>query len=556
MNVKAVTLEAQRRGGVRIVVALSWLLALVGAGVSIVSGVSAGLMTFAPFIGLAAAMTAILFLCGHGPIGRALQCILLMGQVSLIVAGARATPFQLDMHMLYFAALAVTIIFCDWRAILAGTATVAVHHLVLSFLMPELVFPGSASLLRVGIHAVILVAEAAVLAWVAHSTVSMFAINAASMKAASEASEAARAADKEASRVREEAAARDLMSQEEQAEQQRKAAAHDMERMEQTAARDRLVHEEQTLVVSETAKGLAALMRGELDYRITAAFPDAYATLRSNFNSALEKMEQAMRVLDQNAGGISTAASQISAASVDLARRTENQAATLELTATTLHEITENVTTTTKRAIEAGELVVSAEAEGRQSGQAVNQAIEAMASIQKSSEQIGQIIGVIDEIAFQTNLLALNAGVEAARAGEAGRGFAVVATEVRALAERSATAAREIKALVATSSKQVNEGVEVVGITGGALGAIAGKVSAISALMTEIVSAAQQQSTSLSDVSQAVSRMDQATQHSAAMAEQSTAASHNLARDADVLAGLVRQFKIGDSVMASDRYAA
>jgi len=527
MMLEAKTLDGQRKGGVAIVVVLAWLLAAVGAGISMTAGSAPGLMAVAPFLALAAVMSVALLVFGHGAVGRVIQCVLLMGQVSLVVAASRDTAYQLDMHMLYFAALAVTIIFCDWRAILAGAGTVAVHHLVLSFVLPEMVFPGSASLVRVAIHAVILIIEAATLLWVALSTVSMFQRNADSMKAASDASEAARAADAEAASVREETSAREKVLSE------------------QAAARDKALREEQTLVVTETGRGLASLMRGELNYRIATEFPEAYVALRNDFNAAVEKLEQAMRVLDQNAGGMSAAASEISTTADDMARRTEHQAATLEEAAAALDEITANVGATSNRAVEAGALVESAEAEGRQSGEAVSRAIEAMTNIQKSSDQISQIIGVIDEIAFQTNLLALNAGVEAARAGDAGRGFAVVATEVRALAERSASAAREIKTLIATSARQVGEGVELVGATGTALGAIAGKVSAISALMTEIASSARQQSSSLVEINQAVAQMDQATQHSAATAEESTAASHNLARDADELASLVRQFKFG-----------
>lgn len=524
---KVQTLDGQRRAGVAIVVMLGWILSIIGGLISQFAGAGSGLIGFAPFLALAGGMTGLFFLLGHGGLGRVIQCVMLMGQVSLVVAVARDTPFQLDMHMLYFAALAVTIIFCDWRAILAGAATVALHHLVLSFVLPEMVFPGSASIVRVGIHAVILVVEAATLAWVAKSTVSMFAVNAASLKAASDASEAARAADAETEAARQQAAAREKALQE------------------ATAAREKIQREEQAMVVAETGRGLASLMRGELDYRITAEFPDTYVALRDNFNAALDRIENAMRVLDHNANGMTAAASEISHASDDLARRTEQQAATLEQAAAALDQITSNVGGTSRRAMEAGALVESAEVEGRESGEAVSRAIDAMTQIQRSSEQIGTIIGVIDEIAFQTSLLALNAGVEAARAGEAGRGFAVVATEVRALAVRSATAAREIKALIATSARQVNEGVEIVNVTGSALGTISGKVAAISALMTDIVRAAREQSSSLTEINQAITHMDQATQQSAAMAEQSTAASHSLARDAGELAGLVGQFRIG-----------
>jgi methyl-accepting chemotaxis protein len=168
-----------------------------------------------------------------------------------------------------------------------------------------------------------------------------------------------------------------------------------------------------------------------------------------------------------------------------------------------------------------------------------------MSEIEKSSTQISQIIGVIDEIAFQTNLLALNAGVEAARAGEAGKGFAVVASEVRALAQRSAEAAKEIKGLIQASTTHVSSGVELVGETGKALDRIAIQVTEINAIVAEIAASAQEQSTGLAEVNTAVNEMDQVTQQNAAMVEQSTAASHSLAQEADALATLIGRFDVG-----------
>ncbi len=168
-----------------------------------------------------------------------------------------------------------------------------------------------------------------------------------------------------------------------------------------------------------------------------------------------------------------------------------------------------------------------------------------MGGIEKSSQQIGQIIGVIDEIAFQTNLLALNAGVEAARAGDAGRGFAVVASEVRALAQRSAEAAKEIKALISASAQQVGSGVKFVGETGEALSRIVAQVAEINSAVGEIASAAQEQATGLAEVNTAVNQMDQVTQQNAAMVEQSTAASHALAGEAEELARLTGRFQLG-----------
>ena len=214
---------------------------------------------------------------------------------------------------------------------------------------------------------------------------------------------------------------------------------------------------------------------------------------------------------------------------------------------------------TAEGAHQASQVTGQARIGAEKSGEVVRQAVAAMAQIEKSSQQIGQIIGVIDEIAFQTNLLALNAGVEAARAGEAGKGFAVVASEVRALAQRSAEAAKEIKELISTSTQQVEQGVDLVGQTGEALEKIVVQVGEITGLVTEIAASAREQSTGLGEVNSAVNQMDQVTQQNAAMVEESTAASHNLAQEAEELAHLVAKFRLGrqaDGAQAPRRQAA
>jgi methyl-accepting chemotaxis protein len=252
-----------------------------------------------------------------------------------------------------------------------------------------------------------------------------------------------------------------------------------------------------------------------------------------------------MRVVAGNAQGIRSGAGEISTAADDLSRRTEQQAASLEETSAALDQITATVRKTAEGAGHARQVVSSAKQQAQLSGEVVGNAVAAMGHIEKSSAQIGQIIGVIDEIAFQTNLLALNAGVEAARAGDAGRGFAVVAQEVRALAQRSAEAAKEIKGLIQASSGQVALGVELVGETGKALARIAAEVTEIDGAVTEIAASAQEQSTALAEVNTAVNQMDQVTQQNAAMVEQSTAASHSLAQEAEQLATLVGRFSVG-----------
>ena len=243
-------------------------------------------------------------------------------------------------------------------------------------------------------------------------------------------------------------------------------------------------------------------------------------------------------------------ADEISSAADDLSRRTEHQAASLEETAAALEQITVTVKRTASGSQQAAQAVATAKGDARSSGEVVQRAIAAMGHIEKSSAEISQIIGVIDEIAFQTNLLALNAGVEAARAGEAGRGFAVVASEVRALAQRSAEAAREIKGLISTSGLQVSQGVSLVGETGESLSRIMEQVAAIDGLVSEISASAQEQASSLSQVNTAVNQMDQMVQQNAAMVEESTAASHSLKSEAGELNGLVSRFKVGSAAVA------
>jgi len=338
-----------------------------------------------------------------------------------------------------------------------------------------------------------------------------------------------------------------------EAADQREAA----ERSRQAAEAERSrVAEEQALVVGALADGLEKLSGGVLTWRLTGAFAPAYEKLRADFNAAMDKLQETMKVVAANTVGIRTGSDEISHASDDLSRRTEQQAASLEETAAALDEITATVRKTAQGAATARDTVGAARADAEQSGVVVRQAVEAMSGIEASAQQISQIIGVIDEIAFQTNLLALNAGVEAARAGDAGRGFAVVASEVRALAQRSAEAAKEIKTLISASTAQVDAGVDLVGQTGQALERIVGHVGQLSALVIEIAASTQEQAVGLSQVNTAINQMDQVTQQNAAMVEESTAASHALAQEATVLARLIEGFEVGTGGAARRRAAA
>ena len=323
----------------------------------------------------------------------------------------------------------------------------------------------------------------------------------------------------------------------------------DEERARNQRAADAAAREQQA-VVSALGEGLDHLTRGDLTFSISQPFPDDYVKLKDDFNAAIGQLKDAMSVVVSNVSAIRSGSGEISQAADDLSRRTEQQAASLEETAAALDEITATVNRTASGARQASETVQAAKGDAETSGIVVRDAVGAMGAIEKSAQEISQIIGVIDEIAFQTNLLALNAGVEAARAGDAGRGFAVVASEVRALAQRSAEAAKEIKVLISASTTQVNTGVQLVGQTGEALQRIVGRVAEIDGLVSAIAASAHEQSTGLQQVNTAVNQMDQVTQQNAAMVEQSTAASHSLSQEAETLANSVSRFQIG-AVQAS-----
>ncbi len=318
------------------------------------------------------------------------------------------------------------------------------------------------------------------------------------------------------------------------------------------------IEEQQRSVVSSLGMGMEKLAQGDLTTRLNAAFPPEYQKLKDDFNAAIAQLQDSMKVIAGKANGMHGGASEISGAADDLSRRTEHQAATLEETAAALDQITATVQKTSEGVQMARQTVAAAKEDAEHSGEVVSQAMAAMGQIEDSSRHISQIIGVIDEIAFQTNLLALNAGVEAARAGDAGRGFAVVASEVRALAQRSAEAAKEIKTLISSSSAQVDQGVRLVGQTGEALNRIVAHVAQINSVVIEIAASAREQATGLDEVNTAVNRLDEVTQQNAAMVEQSTAASHALSGEAEELMTLLSSFRVSerDEAIARPSYGA
>ncbi|HEX2101963.1 MAG TPA: methyl-accepting chemotaxis protein, partial [Candidatus Synoicihabitans sp.] len=330
--------------------------------------------------------------------------------------------------------------------------------------------------------------------------------------------------------------------------EQETQTARSMSETERMAREEQKAREgaEVSFAVDALGRGLTSLANGDLTVRLEQPFAGQLDQLRVNFNQSLGNLQSVLRTVGDNARMIDAGAKEISSAVADLSKRTEQQAASVEETAAALEQVATAVKDSSIRAGEAGDLVDHTRAGAERSGDIVRQAVGAMEAIAKSSGEISNIIGVIDEIAFQTNLLALNAGVEAARAGDAGKGFAVVAQEVRELAQRSANAAREIKTLIATSGERVRDGVDLVGQTGTALQSIVADVQQINTNVASIVVSTREQSTGLSEISSSVNHMDQGTQQNAAMVEETTAATHNLATQAAALRELLARFKLGE----------
>ena len=306
------------------------------------------------------------------------------------------------------------------------------------------------------------------------------------------------------------------------------------------AAEDRMREE----VIRELSEGLAQLSHGNLGYRIEQTFAAAYEALRQEFNASLDALATSMNEITSTTGRVRHSAAGITSATEDLARRTEQQAATIVETAAALEQMDVTAKNASDRARRANQMMAETRTSAEHSAIVVRDAIAAMEKIEGSSAEIGQIINVIDNIAFQTNLLALNAGVEAARAGEAGKGFAVVAQEVRELASRSAKAANEIKALISSSTAQVTNGVTLVNRTGAALSEIEEQVRGVTTLIGDIVSTAGEQAVAISEINASVTSLDQATQKNAAMAVETTSACRALSGEAHTLEDIVNRFRL------------
>ncbi len=343
--------------------------------------------------------------------------------------------------------------------------------------------------------------------------------------------------------------AREAEQREREASDRAAAETHEAETQVQAEARrmaeQRAIENERDIVMSSIGAGLARLAAHDLTFRLTARLPEAYAKLQADFNLAASELEQAMARVVEGAHAIGAMSGEIAGGADDLAQRTEHQAATIEETAAAMEELTATVRNSAEGASRAAEIVRRTMGDAEQSGVVMGEAVAAMGGIARSSHDIGKVVDLIEEIAFQTNLLALNASVEAARAGEAGRGFAVVAAEVRALSGRSAEAAKEINGLISSSSAQVEQGVALVGRTGGALERMIGQVQEINTLIADMATASREQAITLTEVGKAVASLDQTTQKNAGLVEETSVATQTLSAKGDELLALVGAFTIG-----------
>jgi len=484
-----------------------------------------------------------------------------MGVVALLLASFAGHPWQIDVHMYFFAALAIASAMCDWRAVVVAAASVAVHHLALNFLTPNLIFPDGSDFARVVLHAVVLIAETVALVWMIIQIQRLFeTAETISARKTGMARETARTAEALASQHKtalDEASSLIETTQSLRSELDSvigsalKGDFSGRVRSDAFSGAFRELAEDLNSLVAgldrsltDVARMLEAMSNGDLSPRIKADYQGKFGELKENANRTSDRFAEIVSQIQIAASEVEDAAAEITSGTNDLSNRTEQAASNIEETAASTEEMSATVRQNAKSAKNASQLAETANQTASKGGDVVERAVTAMSGIEESAQKITNIIGVIDEIAFQTNLLALNASVEAARAGEAGKGFAVVAQEVRQLAQRSAQAASDIKALIQDSNNQVRDGVQLVNQAGEALGEIVESISKVTGIVREISNASQEQAAGVQEINSSINSMDEMTQQNSALVEESTAAARALSNQAGKLAKLMAFFKL------------
>jgi methyl-accepting chemotaxis protein len=552
-------LDASRTAAARVLVRISWGLLPV---VFLATWLAGNPLWGAGAVSVAFTLAAQLMQRGGGSLGRIAAAQGLVGQAIALTVALAGHPWQIDMHMTFFAALAMTVPLMDIRAMLFAAATIVLHHLSLTLLMPALVYPGGdllGNVARTFVHGAVVVCEVGAL-WLAIATRLRIDAEAlaredrlqsamAEAEAAKGAAEAARLTaehdKREAVRLGEEAqtAHREVLQRVAEAEEARQKAVTVEQRAD--AARRQADRDLQD-VISGLGGALDALSKGDLTVQIGTTFPQAYEALRSDFNRAAAQLSEAFADVAAQTGALATSADVLVEGARQVARRTEGQAAALEQTAAAMTELAGSSRSASALSVEAVAASGAAETSARTCAGIMEDTMRAMDGIKSSSDEIARITGVIEDIAFQTNLLALNAGIEAARAGAAGRGFSVVATEVRALAQRSSDAAQNISQIIARSVSQVEDGVTLVRRTGDALQEIAGHTGTTSTRSKAISEAMAAQVSAMQEITAATSDLDRATQESAALVQQTDEGARALRETASELTSVTERFRIRD----------
>lgn len=466
-----------------------------------------------------AAIATLDYLTAPGSLrNQLISAVMLATGVALTVYQFEGHPWQQDMRMLFFAGLAVLVVYCNWVPIAAFACAVSLHHIGLFFFFPSAAFLGEIALNRMLLHLAILLTEAAALMLI----VKVLGL---SLQRSARAKAKAEAALKDAAQMR--------------AEREAQRAIIASERQAYMA--------EQQRVVSEIEAGLIRLACGDLSRAIQSPpgnpFPADYDVLRNAFNTSMAQMHDLVEQVDAISGFVRKDAAEIAKAADEMHAATTRQMDMARHNAGALQSAVEKLAKSRDAARSAEKESAENQDLAEATAAILQKAVAAMQAIEASSAQITRIIGVIEDIAFQTNLLALNAGVEAARAGEAGSGFAVVATEVRGLAERATNSAREIRQLISESEAQVREGAGLVNDSGAALTEILAKAAQIRVFVDQLVLAADEQGTDLSAAKASVDRSNVLTDQTQSTLEQTRMLVRGITEKIDELLATVAAFK-------------
>ncbi|MCK0167846.1 methyl-accepting chemotaxis protein [Jannaschia sp. S6380] len=540
---------------------LAWVLPISGA--AHLADTFSALLVVAAMAGPALAWVACKL---DAAIGRVALAMAGVGQVMLMTGAMAGHPWQLDAHLFYFGFIAAIAAMVDLRALAAAGAAVVLNHLILTFLAPDLVYGLTGdlqTLLRTVIHAVAVMMIVGWLGMSIHVRLTLVdearvereaALNAATRAQEAEAETAGALTKAEAARTGAETARGEAESALEALRREtERAEAADAEAQilrQQDEAHRAAERDKQTRVIATLRTALARLAEGDLGGRISGDLPPEYADLGTSFDASIEALSAALYGIRRSSAHISGETQEIASATVDLARRTERQAASLEEITRSNDQLTELIGATAEDAAQAEAIMVTTGSEAETGARIMNQAIDAMAEIEVSSGEVRKITSVIEDIAFQTNMLALNAGVEAARAGDAGRGFAVVASEVRALAQRSSEAANRIDALVGQSGDHIDHGVRLVHDTGTALRTIIESVGTVTTRISRIAATSDEQATGVTAINDALRDLDRVSQQNATMFEETTAACQTLRTNAQDLATAIERFSVLDDEAA------